>query len=80
MGGSGCANLLYCKCHKISFKHRGSFIDSPNLIKKKKTTINPQDDNDICFQYAGTIVLNFDETEIDTQRISNIEPIINNYN
>ena len=34
--------LLYYKCHKINFKRGGSYIDSPDWIKKKKATINPK--------------------------------------
>ena len=32
-----CVNLLYCKCHKINFTRDGSYIDSPDLIKKEKS-------------------------------------------
>ena len=28
--------LLYCKCHKISFERGGSYNDSPDWIKKEK--------------------------------------------
>ena len=28
--------LMYYKCHKANFKRGGSYIDSPDLIKKKK--------------------------------------------
>ena len=41
-----CVNLLYYKYHKISFKHGGSYIDSPDWIKKKKATIKPKNDDD----------------------------------
>ena len=34
--------LLYCKCHRINFKRGGSYHDSPDWIKKKKSTINPK--------------------------------------
>ena len=35
--------MIYYKCHKVIFKHGGSYIDSPDLlIKKKKVTINPK--------------------------------------
>ena len=34
-------HLLYCKCHKINPNRGGSYIDSPDWIKNKKTTINP---------------------------------------
>ena len=29
-----CVNLLYYKDHKINFKRGGSYIDSPDCIKK----------------------------------------------
>ena len=29
-----CANLLHYKCHKINLKRGGSYIDSPDWIKK----------------------------------------------
>ena len=32
--------LMHHKCHKVSFKHFGSYIGSPDWIKKKKATIN----------------------------------------
>ena len=72
-----CVNLLYYKYHKISFKHGGSYIDSPDWIKKKKATICPKNDDDKCFQYAAIIALNFDENQKDRQRVSNIKPFIN---
>ena len=28
--------LMYYKCHKVTFIRGGSYIDSPNSIKKKK--------------------------------------------
>ena len=34
--------LLHCKCHIIHFKRGGSYIDSPDWIKKKKATTNPK--------------------------------------
>ena len=40
MKGSGfifdCVHSSYYKCHKINFKPGGSYIDSPDWIKKKK--------------------------------------------
>ena len=33
--------LMYCKCHKVYFRRSGSYIDSPDWIKKKKATIKP---------------------------------------
>ena len=49
-------NLLYYKCHKINFKRGGSYIESPDWMKKKKATINPKI-KDKSFQYAATVAL-----------------------
>ena len=34
--------LLCYKCHKINFKRGRSYVCSPDWIKKKKATINPE--------------------------------------
>ena len=41
---------LYCKCHKINLKRGGSYIEFPDWIKNKKATINPENEDDMCFQ------------------------------
>ena len=50
--------LIYYKCHKVNFKRGVLYIDSPDWIKKKKTTINPKNTDDRYFQYAITVALN----------------------
>ena len=35
-----CVHLLYYKCHKTNPNCGGSYIDSPDWIKDKKSTIN----------------------------------------
>ena len=52
---------LYYKCHIVNFKLGGSYIDSPDWIKKKKAAINPKNNDNKCFQYAATVVLNYEE-------------------
>ena len=32
-----CAILFHCKCHKINLNRGGSYIDSPDRIKKQKS-------------------------------------------
>ena len=39
--------LMYYKCHKVSFIRDGSYIDSPDWIKKKKATINWKNADDV---------------------------------
>ena len=74
--------LLYYKCHKINFKRGGSYVDSPDRIKKEKATINPENANDKFFQYAvfQYVALNYEEIESHPKRFSNIKLFINKYN
>ena len=72
--------LMYYKCHKVNFNRAGSYIDSPEWIKKKNATINQKNTNDKCFQYAATVALNYEEIKWNPERVSNIKPFINKYN
>ena len=76
---SDLVQLMYYKCYKVNFRRGGSYIDSPDSIKKKKVTINPKNEDDKCFQYAVTVALNYGETESQPEKVSNIKPFINNY-
>ena len=72
--------LMYYKCDKVSFKRGGLHIDSPNCIKNKKATINLNNEDGKCFQYAVTVALNYEEIKCNLERVSNIKPFINKYN
>ena len=48
-------DVLYYDFNKTILSRSGSYIDSPEWLKNKKTTINPQNKDDRCFQYAGTV-------------------------
>ena len=67
--------LLYYKYHNVNFKRSGSYIDSPDWIKKKKATINPKNRDDKCFQYTANVALNYEEVKWNPQRVSNIRQI-----
>ena len=58
----------------------GSYIDSPTWLKDKKSTMNPKNNDDKCFQNAVTLVLNLDKIKKDPQRVSKIKPFIDQYN
>ena len=73
-------NFLYYDFNKISLNRGGSYIDSPNWLKDKKSTINPRNNDEKCFQYAVTLALNLDKIKKDPQRISKIKPFIDQYN
>ena len=62
-----------CNIHfnKIDLRRGASFIDTPEWLKQKNATINPQNKNDVyCFMYAVTIALFNKEFGKNTGRIS----------
>ena len=67
--------FLYYDFNKISLNRGGSYIDSPQWLKYKKSTINPKNNDDKCFQYAVTLALNLDKIKKDPHK-----PFINQYN
>ena len=74
-------NLLHYDLNKISLNRGGSYIKSPVWLSAKKATINPRNKkDDKCFQYALTVSLNYEKIDNNHQRISKIEPFINQYN
>ena len=76
-----CVDLLYHHLHKVSLNRRGSNIDSPEFIKNKKSTINPQNkDDDQCLRYAIIAALKYAEINNNPERISKLRPFINSYN
>ena len=70
---------MYYKLHKISLKRGGSNIDSPEWLTNKRTTINPKNKDDKCFQYVLIVALNHEQIGKDPQRITKIEPFIDQY-
>ena len=58
----------------------GSYIDSPDWIKHKKTTINPKSPDNKCFRDATTPLLNYEKLPHHPERISNLKPFFDQYN
>ena len=77
---SDSVDLLFYHLQKISLKRVGSYIDSPEWLKKKKATINLKNNDDDCFQYALVVALNYQNIKKDPQRISKIKSFIDQYN
>ena len=73
-------NFFYYSFNKISIYRGGTYIDSPKCLKDQKSTINPKNNDDKCFQYAVTLALNLDNIDSHPERISKIKPFINQYN
>ena len=56
--------LLDYHLHKIILKKGKSYIKSPEWLENKRATINSQNNDDICFQYAITVALNYNQFKI----------------
>ena len=54
----------------ISLNRGRSYIDSPIWLKDEKSTINPINNDDKCFQYAVTLALNLDKIRKNQYRFS----------
>ena len=71
-------DALYYDLNKISLSRGGPYIDSPEWLKNKKTTINPKNNDDKCLQYALTVALNYEQIKKDSQRISKLSLLLIN--
>ena len=71
---------LYYNLNKVSLSRGGSYMDSPKWLKNKKATINPKNNDDMCFQYTLTVALNYEQIKDHPERISKIKPFIDKYN
>ena len=70
--------LLYYSFHKISLNRDGSYIDSTDWIKNKKT-INPKSRDNNCLRDGITAASNHEKIKKDPQRISNLKPFFDQY-
>ena len=73
-------NSLYYDFKKTRINRGGSYIDSLQWLKNKKSTINPKNNDDKCFQYAVTLALNLNRVDNHPERISKIKPSIDQHN
>ena len=61
---------------KIDLKRGGSYIETPEWIKKKKAIINIMNDNEKCFQYAILVGLCYDEMKNNQQRLTKVNKYV----
>ena len=73
-------NYLYYNLNRITISKGGSYIESPKWLKDKKCCINQKNNDNKCFQYAATLVLNINSINKHHQITSKIKPCIDNYN
>ena len=70
-------DLLYYILHKISLNRGGSYIDFPEWIKNKKTTINPKNTKDNkCIQYSVIAALHHQKLKKTPQKFLNLNHIL----
>ena len=69
-------DLLYYHLQKISLKRGRSYIDSFKWPKNKKATINPENNDNNCFQYVLTVALAYHKIRKYPQRISKIKSFV----
>ena len=63
---------LYDKCHRINLNCSRSYRVYPDWIKDEKSTINPFNDDDKCFQHAAAVSLNHGKNwKISAKNIKN---------
>ena len=55
---------------------KNTFVESADLIKNKKRTINPQNKDNKCFQYSIIVSMYHKEIKYNPERISKIKPFI----
>ena len=73
-------DLLYYRYNKTSLRRSKSYIKSPEWLKNKRATVNPKNEKDeICFQYALIVALNWERIVGNPQRVSKIKPFISQY-
>ena len=65
--------------YQQSKKDNTTFIETPEWINNKKCTINPQNNDNKCFQYSIILSLYHQENKCHPERISKIKPFINNF-
>ena len=53
-----CVGIMHYDLNKISLNRGGSYMDSPEWLKKTTTMNLKNNTDDKCFQYAITIALN----------------------
>ena len=63
-------NYFYYDFNRVGINRGGSYIESPKWLTDKKSTVNPKNNDNKCFQYATTIALNFDKLTSHPERIT----------
>ena len=55
-----------------------SSLEYPKWLKNKKATINPENNDDKCFQYALNFALNFEQIKRIHKEYLTLNPLLTN--
>ena len=69
-------DLLEYKLNEIGLNRGVSYVDSPKWLKSKKATINPKNNDDKCFQYALTIISNYQNIKNNPKEYQILNPLL----
>ena len=66
--------------HKLELTRGSSYIELPKWIGEKKAVINPKNKDEECFKWAILAALHHEEIGNNPERISKLQPFVDQYN
>ena len=65
--------------HQLNLTRGNSYLPLPDWIEKKKTIINPQNNDEECFKWAVIAALEWSEIKSNPERVLNLRKFVDNY-
>ena len=65
--------------HLLNLTRGSSYLPLPDWIEKKKTIVNPQNDDEECFKWAVITALEWTDIKPHPERVSNLRKFVDNY-
>ena len=61
--------------HQLNLTRGSSYLPLPDWIAKKKSIINPQNDDEECFKWGVIAALDWPDIKFNPERISNLTEV-----
>ena len=65
--------------HQLNLTRGSSYLPLPDWLAQKKEIINPQNDDEECFEWAVIVALKWTDIKSHPERISNLREFSNDY-
>ena len=65
--------------HQLNLARGSSYLPLPDWLARKKAIINPQNDDEECFEWAVIAALRWTDIKFNPERVSNLRKFANNY-